>query len=170
MIDDRKILLLNSDYRVLSFVNWTRALKLMYRGKVAIVSEWDDTVIRSADESISLPSTLRLRKRVKFFRQKIYFSKATVKRRDNYTCQYCGKAINKKNLTIDHIIPVSKGGETSYENCVAACYKCNNKKNNKLLSQLDMKLLNKPRRPKHDVFYGLWPSKIRHPDWKMFLP
>ena len=73
MIDDRKILLLNSDYRVLSFVNWTRALKLMYRGKVDIVSEWDDTVIRSADESISLPSTLRLRKRVKFFRQKIYF-------------------------------------------------------------------------------------------------
>ena len=52
MIDDRKILLLNSDYRVLSFVNWTRALKLMYRGKVDIVSEWDDTVIRSADESI----------------------------------------------------------------------------------------------------------------------
>tara|TARA_R100001594_G_scaffold146245_2_gene197427 strand:+ start:679 stop:1206 length:528 start_codon:yes stop_codon:yes gene_type:complete len=169
MIDDRKILLLNSDYRALRFVNWGRALKLMYRGKVDIVSEWGDTVIRSVDGTISLPSTLRLKNRVHYFRKKIHFSKAMVKRRDNYTCQYCGKTPTKKNTTIDHVIPVSKGGETSYENCVTACYKCNNKKNNKLLSQIDMKLINKPTKPLYDLYYGLYPSKIMHPDWKIFI-
>jgi len=169
MIDDRKILLLNSDYRPLRFVNWNRALKLMYRDKVDIVSEWDGIAIKSIDGTISLPSTLRLKNRVRYFMKRIHFSKSMVKRRDNYTCQYCGKSPTKKNTTIDHVIPVSKGGETSYENCVTACYKCNNRKNNKLLSQIDMKLLKKPTKPLYDLYYGLWPSKIHHPDWEMFI-
>ena len=169
MVDDRKILLLNSDYRALKFVTWDRALKLMNREKVEVVSLWEGVSVHSASTSINLPSTLRLRSHVRFFRYIPKFSKTLVKKRDNFECQYCGRTPGRNALTLDHVIPISRGGETSFENCVAACYKCNNQKNNKMLSEIKMKLINTPKKPVYDIYYGLLPSKIRHPDWKMFL-
>ena len=169
MIDNQKILLLNSDYRPLNFVTWNRALKLLIKGKVDVVSEWEGKAIRSVSGAIQLPATLRLRNHVRFFRKHIVFSKAMVKKRDNYICQYCGTKPSRLQTTIDHVIPVSKGGQSSYENCVMACYPCNNKKNDRLLSQIGMRLLTRPAKPSYDVYYGLTPSSERHPDWKMFL-
>jgi 5-methylcytosine-specific restriction endonuclease McrA len=82
--------------------------------------------------------------------------------------QYCGQT-KRSVLTIDHVIPISKGGDTSYDNCITACYSCNNKKNNKLLSETNMRLINEPQNPIYDIYYGLYPSRKQHPDWKMFL-
>ncbi len=169
MIENQKILLLNSDYRPLNFVTWNRALKLLLKEKVDVVSEWEGKAIRSVSGAIQLPATLRLRSQVRFFRKKIIFSKAMVKKRDNYTCQYCGVRPSRTHTTIDHVIPVSKGGQSSYENCVTACYKCNNKKNDRLLSQIGMRLKTRPTKPCYDIYYGLTPSSERHPDWHMFL-
>lgn len=169
MIDNQKILLLNSDYRALNFVTWNRALKLLIKGKVDVVSEWEGKAIRSVSVAIQLPATLRLRNHVRFFRKNIIFSKSMVKKRDHYTCQYCGSTPAKAQTTIDHVIPVSKGGQSSYENCVTACYKCNNKKNDRSLSQIGMRLITRPSKPCYDIYYGLAPSSERHPDWHMFL-
>ncbi len=172
MMDDRKILLLNSDYRALRFVNWQRALKLMHRGKVDIISEWNDTHIRSVSGNITLPSTIRLKRYVKYYhRARIKFSKNIVKKRDSYICQYCGKngAGDKKQMTIDHVMPVSKGGKSTFENCVTACFNCNNKKNNKLLSETNMKLLNKPKKPSIVICYGIEAPLEHHPQWESFL-
>ena len=85
MIDDRKILLLNSDYQALRFVNWQRALKLLFRNKVEVVSEWDGVEIRSTSGAVSLPSILRLKKYVKRHKFRIKFSKGLIKKRDMYT-------------------------------------------------------------------------------------
>ena len=164
-----KILLLNSDYRVLRFVDWNKALKLLLRNKIDIIDRWENISIRTTDGSIILPATIRLKKQVVYHRAKIRFSKNLVKRRDDYTCQYCGKKEDRKKLTIDHVIPVSKGGESSFDNCVTACYKCNNKKNNSLLSQINMKLRKKPARPLYSVYYGLTPNSSHHNNWSMFL-
>ena len=164
-----KILLLNSDYRVLRFVDWNKALKLLLRNKIDIIDRWENISIRTTDGSIILPATIRLKKQVKYHRAKIRFSKNLVKRRDDYTCQYCGKKEDRKKLTIDHVIPVSKGGESSFDNCVTACYKCNNKKNNHLLSETAMTLLMPPRTPRYDIYYGLFPSSIHHPAWRILL-
>ena len=172
MMDNRKILLLNSDYRALRFVNWQRALKLMHRGKVDIISEWNDTHIRSVSGNITLPSTIRLKRYVKYYhRARIKFSKNIVKKRDSYICQYCGKngAVDKKQMTIDHVMPVSKGGKSTFENCVTACFSCNNKKNNKLLSETSMKLLNKPKKPSIVICYGIEAPLEHHPQWESFL-
>tara|TARA_R100000008_G_C3585941_1_gene172278 strand:- start:2989 stop:3513 length:525 start_codon:yes stop_codon:yes gene_type:complete len=168
MIDDRKILLLNSDYRALRFINWNRALKLMYRNKVETVSEWEGFHIRSTSGNISLPSTLRLKTHVKYHKVRIKFSKNLIKKRDAFTCQYCGEQERKK-LTIDHIIPVSRGGQNSFENCVTACFKCNNKKNNRLLSEINMKLAKVPKKPTYLVCCGNDIPRKYHPDWKPFV-
>jgi len=161
--------LLNSDYRALRFVTWERALRLMSREKVDIVSHWEDTIIRSIDGKIILPSTLRLKNHVRYYRKgPLKFSKLLIKKRDRFTCQYCGET-RRSSLTIDHVIPKSRGGPTDYENCITACYSCNNKKNNRLLSETNMRLLNKPQNPIYDIYYGLYPSREQHPDWKMFL-
>lgn len=172
VMDDRKILLLNSDYRALRFVNWQRALKLMHRGKVDIISEWNDAHIRSVSGTITLPSTIRLKRYVKYYhRARVKFSKNIVKKRDSYTCQYCGTSgkERKKQLTIDHVIPVSKGGKSTFENCVTACFTCNNKKNNKLLSETNMKLRKLPKKPNIVMCYGIEAPLKHHPQWKSFL-
>jgi len=164
-----KILLLNSDYRVLRFVDWSRALKLLLKNKIEIIDRWEEIKIRTVDGSIILPATIRLKNQVRFHRAKIKFSKNLIKRRDNYTCQYCGKIQDRKKLTIDHVVPVSKGGESSFANCVAACYKCNNKKNNSLLSQTTMKLRRKPACPLYSIYFGLSVTSKHHTNWTIFL-
>ena len=169
MAVERKILLLNSDYRPLRFVTWQRGLKLMHREKVDIISQWEGVNVRSCTRAITLPSTLRLKAHVKYYRGKVKFSKKIIKIRDNFRCQYCGKRGERSKLTIDHIIPVSRGGQSTFENCVCACYSCNNKKNNHLLSETSMTLLMPPRTPSYDIYYGLFPSSIHHPDWRIFL-
>jgi 5-methylcytosine-specific restriction endonuclease McrA len=164
-----KILLLNSDYRVLRFVDWSRALKLLLKNKVDIIDFWEGVEIRTVDGSIVLPATIRLRNQVRFHRAKIKFSKNLIKRRDNYKCQYCGKIEDRKKLTIDHVVPVSKGGESSFVNCVTACYKCNNKKNNSLLSETNMRLRKKPMRPLYSIHFGLNANSEHHKNWRIFL-
>ena len=168
MIDDRKILLLNSDYQALRFVNWQRALKLLFRNKVEVVSEWDGVEIRSTSGAVSLPSILRLKCYVKRHKFRIKFSKGLVKKRDRYTCQYCGKK-GKKELTIDHVVPISKGGKSTFENCVTACFRCNSRKNCYLLSEIDMNLLKKPTKPTFLTYTASDLPHRYHPTWKMFI-
>jgi 5-methylcytosine-specific restriction endonuclease McrA len=85
-------------------------------------------------------------------------------KRDNYTCQYCGAT---KHLTIDHVVPKSKGGGDTYFNLVVACSKCNIKKSDKFLEQTDMKLLKKPRAPKNKIEFSLWGSD--NLEWSSYI-
>jgi 5-methylcytosine-specific restriction endonuclease McrA len=99
--------------------------------------------------SWKLPSVIR--KIAAVFRnhnQDIVFSRQNLFFRDGYKCQYCGKTGTAKELTFDHVIPRSKGGETNWLNIVSACYKCNLKKANRTPEQANMKLFKKPYRPK----------------------
>jgi len=165
---ENKVLLLNSDYRVLRFVRWSRALKLVFRDKVEILSEWDKK-ISSYESTHNIPAIIRLKSRVKYFPTQVKFTKLLVRKRDDYTCQYCGKSPTKKNLTIDHVIPKSRGGKTDYQNCVVACYRCNNRKNNKTPSECGYKLLRKPKAPPLSIYFGLAAGTKRHSSWETFL-
>lgn len=86
-------------------------------------------------------------------------------KRDEYSCQYCGR---KGNLTIDHVIPKSRGGPESWENLVAACHPCNSKKGNRTPDEAKMPLLRKPRRPSHIVFFKQFMGSSEL-EWKQFL-
>lgn len=102
------------------------------------------------------------RKEVKFTRHNLYV-------RDNSTCQYCGKQFDSKELNLDHVIPRDKGGETSWENIVCSCIRCNIRKGNRLAHEVGMRLLRKPERPRWQPFLHL--TFDTHPDesWRHFV-
>jgi 5-methylcytosine-specific restriction endonuclease McrA len=96
----------------------------------------------------------------------IELSRKNIIRRDNYRCQYCGKKTS--TLTIDHVIPKSRGGTDTWDNLVAACVKCNNKKGNRTPSEANMPLLKKPRKPNHIMFLKQFMGTIDD-SWRPFL-
>jgi 5-methylcytosine-specific restriction endonuclease McrA len=96
-------------------------------------------------------------------------SRRNVMERDELTCQYCGKKLEPGKLTIDHVIPRSRGGQTIWENVVAACMRCNDKKGDRTLEQSGMMLKRQPRRPRWVAGLGLRKGFARRESWKRFL-
>jgi len=97
--------------------------------------------------------------------KKIILSRKNIVRRDNHKCQYCGSTVN---LTVDHIIPKSRGGEDTWENLVAACVKCNNKKGFRTPEEAKMNLRTKPKKPSHITFIKNFVGNIED-NWKPYL-
>lgn len=137
--------ILNGDYSYLNTVSWQKAIKLIVKGKATVV-KYTDTVVKTAEYVVvRIPAVMKLMKIIRtIYRTKVPFSKKHVMVRDEFRCQYCGTA---KALTIDHVIPVSRGGKSTFENCVTACKYCNNKKSNKLPSEVHMYLRKQPIAP-----------------------
>lgn len=137
--------ILNGDYSYLNTVSWQKAIKLIVKGKVTVL-KYTEVVVNTAEKVIvKIPAVMKLIKIIRtIYRTKVPFSKKNVMIRDGFTCQYCGK---QKELTIDHVIPVSRGGKSTFENCVTACKNCNNKKSAKLPSEIQMYLKKKPVAP-----------------------
>jgi 5-methylcytosine-specific restriction endonuclease McrA len=96
---------------------------------------------------------------------RVKFSRRMIHRRDNYTCQYCGKHQMSENLTIDHIVPRSQGGQTTWLNCVVACHKCNARKDNRTPKQASMKLIREPFKPKFELLKCRRPL----PSWRTWI-
>jgi hypothetical protein len=112
------------------------------------------------------PAIIKMRYYVGRKITKLLFSRKAVLKRDRYTCQYCTKAF--KIGTIDHIIPRSLGGQSTFTNCVAACFPCNKKKADKPLESTNMRLITMPVQPSSHQFYFL--DGETHSDWEQFLP
>lgn len=129
--------LLNADYTFLNVVDWKRAMCLMAKGKVQVLRH-SERIIKTAEGlAIKIPLVMKLIKLIRtLYRNKVPFSKKNVLTRDGFKCAYCGA--RHERLTMDHIIPRSRGGKTSFENCVAACKKCNNKKGGKTPREIKM--------------------------------
>jgi len=166
-----KTLLLSASYEPVNFISERRMLKLVMKDKVDIISNWDRDPIVWASGQMSYPAVLRLKEAFKrsFYTAHFLFNRKEVVRRDKETCQYCFTKLSRSKVTIDHIIPKSLGGPSSFTNCVVSCQTCNSKKANKTLEQAGMVLLVKPVRP---CFYSgslAFPEDCWHPDWTMFL-
>ena len=141
---NKKVLLLNQSYQPLMTVGAKRAIILSFTDKVEVLERYKDEV-HSVSLSIFIPSVLRLKDYVRFNQKRIPLSRKNILKRDAHICQYCQSKTN--SMTVDHIIPKDKGGVDSWENLVAACIPCNTKKGNKLLKDIDMDLLKKPKVP-----------------------
>ena len=141
-----RALVLDSAYRPIDVVNWQRAICMDLMEK-ADVLEYYNATISSVSEQWFLPAVLRARwyggNMGRFGR--VVLNRRNVILRDKLTCQYCGKTGGA--LTLDHVIPQSKGGGNSWTNLVAACPPCNAKKGDKTLKQLKWKLRQEPREP-----------------------
>ena len=97
--------------------------------------------------AIAAPEIILLANYNRVPRHEAPFTRRNLFLRDDHTCQYCGRRHPTQNLSIDHVIPRSRGGRTTWENCVIACVPCNARKGNRLLNEARMKLITKPRRP-----------------------
>lgn len=122
---------------------------MWFQGKVEVL-EHHDTRVRSVKRSFQLPSIIRLKTYVRYPRPRpvIRFSRENVYIRDKYCCQYCGDRFSAKELTLDHVLPVSQGGRKTWTNVVSACRTCNQKKRNRTPEEADMPLLSQPVVPK----------------------
>jgi len=146
MIEKIKVLVLNQSYEPLQVCTAKRAIVLLFTGKAQRVED-SDRVIASPSLIIVLPSVIRLNRYIhRPLKYTLAFNKKNILKRDNYTCQYCGRNSGEK-LTIDHVLPRSLGGRTIWENVVSACQACNLKKGNKTLQGANMQLLRFPARP-----------------------
>lgn len=159
------MLVLNQNYEPITICNVWRAVVLAYLGKAEIISKLNGKRIRSVYRSFEYPSIVRLSVFVRVPFKKIILSRKNILRRDNHKCQYCGSTTN---LTIDHIIPKSKGGDETWENLVTACIKCNNKKGDRTPEDSKMSLRTKPKKPSHITFIKNFAGNVEE-DWKPYL-
>jgi hypothetical protein len=151
----------------LSIISWQEAIKYMVLDK-AYVLEWhEDWIVRSARWETQVPAVIMVKEFMKK-KSSIRFSKQNVFLRDGYKCAYCEIDVNRKTATLDHILPTSLGGKTTFENSVCACADCNARKgNNQKIRPKKM-----PTRPN---YYQLveqrkkMPFDLGHPSWASYL-
>jgi 5-methylcytosine-specific restriction endonuclease McrA len=143
------VLVLNATYEPLNVVSVRRAVLLLLKEKAEIV-EAAEAWLRSERAALPVPLVIRLVYFVRLPRRfALPLSRRTVLARDHYTCQYCGAQPGRANLTIDHVLPRSRGGETRWDNVVTACGPCNRRKGNRLPEEARMPVLRQPRRPRY---------------------
>ncbi len=163
----RRVLLLNATYEPLTALPIRRAVIMLMCGKVDVVH--DDPkgpVVHSASRTLVVPSVIRLRTFVRVpYRARIPMTRAALMRRDQFRCAYCGS----KADTVDHVIPRSRGGAHSWENCVAACSGCNHRKADRLLAELGWSLRTTPLPPKGQHWRLLSNIKEIDPAWARYL-
>jgi len=147
----QQVLLLNSSYEPLNICSWQRAMVLMVKGKAVAIEESETQKVHP-NRDINLPLVVRLLYYVKIPYKDIPFTRKNVLHRDNYECQYCG---TKQALTIDHVMPRSRGGRDEWTNVVAACQKCNIKKGSKTPEEANMPLQRSPLKPYHFLDFEL---------------
>jgi 5-methylcytosine-specific restriction endonuclease McrA len=168
-MSSNKALLLNSSFEVLNFISEHKMFKLLWKGKVEVVSEWDDVIIWGR-QKIRQPAIVRLKKHVRRNYFNSNFSRKALVKRDKNCCQYCGKKLTASQITIDHILPRAQGGITSFTNCVVCCQLCNSKKADKTPEQASMILLRKPTHPSFTAhYYVADPQEHWFSGWDDFL-
>ncbi|MFN0109014.1 MAG: HNH endonuclease [Blastocatellia bacterium] len=167
----RKVLLLNASYEPLSLVTAPKALTLVFRHVAEVVEKDKGRVLRSPRFTFDVPSVIRLTQYidVRSRRNKVT-NRHRILARDHYRCQYCGKRGTAFDLTLDHILPKSRGGRTVAENLVASCQTCNSRKGDRTPEEARMPLLTNPAA----LFYALERVELRHaalsrPEWKKYL-
>ena len=179
-----RILVLNGDYTPISVTTFKRAFKLAFKGKAEVINHQgsdinanleDDYYLELLDQCPTLlsdnggfkrPSIIRLLRRVTVPYKKVPLSRYNIYRRDNHKCVYCGAG---KDLTLDHVIPKSKGGPNTWLNLVTCCGKCNVKKGDKLVNEVGFVMRIKPYKPTYLQFINKLSGSEVKEEWKPYL-
>jgi 5-methylcytosine-specific restriction endonuclease McrA len=140
----KPVLVLNATYEPINVCAARRALILILKG-VAQPEEFAATLLHSAHHSMKLPSVIRLLEYRRIPHQTRALSRKNILMRDRYTCQYCMRTMASGELTLDHVVPRSRHGETAWENLVACCHFCNNRKGSRTPEEAGMRLVRQPR-------------------------
>ena len=145
--DEHRVLVLDVSYQTIDIVPWQRAVTLQMHLKVDVVAYYEGPWVLTADQAYYVPAVVRTRSYSRHSGHKtplVSLHRRNIFIRDGFQCQYCGA---KDNLTVDHVVPASKGGPWTWENLTTACAKCNNKKGDKPLQKSGLKLRTTPKAP-----------------------
>lgn len=180
-----KVLMLNRSYLPIHVTSVRRAFALLYQGLARAVNEqyqtfdfesWSDLSVSVHDESIGLvnrsirvPRVILLVSYDRIPKRQVRFSRFNIYARDNCTCQYCGKKFPRHELNLDHVIPRSRGGTSTWENVVCSCQTCNRRKGGRTPQEAKISLLRKPFKPKWTPFMQQTFSLSRYREWLPFI-
>jgi 5-methylcytosine-specific restriction endonuclease McrA len=139
-----RVLVLNSTYEPINVCTTRRAIVLIMKG-IARTEEKHEQVYRSSRAAMHVPSVIRLTDYVHIPFERKSLSRKNILLRDHNTCQYCGKVFTPSELTLDHVLPKSRGGSSNWDNLVACCKRCNNRKGNCLPEEAGMRLIKRPQ-------------------------
>ncbi|MBL3657428.1 HNH endonuclease [Fulvivirga sediminis] len=162
---NRKVLVLNQDFSPISVCTVQRAFLLNYLKKTELVASANGYKLRSVTKSFPMPAVIRLTKYVNVPYKGVALTRQNVFKRDNFTCQYCGA---NKDLTLDHVVPRSKGGKSAWNNLVTACKRCNTRKGDNSPEAVGISLKASPFRPTYIMFLRDF-SGFHCDEWMPFL-
>ena len=161
------VLVLNGNFEPLNVTRVRRAVLLLIVGKAEMVENCRG-YIQSATEILEVPSVIRLATYVRRPLAPRRLTRREVFNRDRQICQYCGNTA--RDLTLDHVVPRSRGGENSWENVVSACVRCNHRKAGRTPREANMRLLREPRPPSPNPYYPFYRFLNMHDEWRKFVP
>ena len=162
---NKKVLVLNQDYRPLTLCTLQRAFVLVYLEKVELISSYSELTLNTVTESYPVPAVIRIQRYVNYPHKGISLSRQNIFKRDAHECQYCG---SKKDLTVDHVIPKAKGGKTMWKNLVTACKRCNTLKGDHKPSERNLVLKQAPYKPSYVSFIRDFSGLVCE-EWKPYL-
>ncbi|HEY4311193.1 MAG TPA: HNH endonuclease [Pirellulales bacterium] len=188
------VLVLNRLYMAVHVVSVRRAFGLLFRDLAEVIhveqgqyanydfeswrevselrsafKEPHDDWIRSVNFEIQVPRVIRLLSYDRLPKQAIRFNRRNIFARDGNRCQYCGRKFPTSELSLDHVNPRSRGGETSWENIVCSCVKCNVKKGGRTPQEAHMHLVKQPVKPKRSPLLSIKLGNPKYESWKSFL-
>lgn len=188
------VLVLNRFYMPLRVINVRRAITLLYRDCAEVITieegsysnydfeAWcevsqlfsldkqpDEDYLKAVGFEIQVPRIVRLTRYDKVPRATVRFNRKNVFARDDHRCQYCGQKRPVSLLSLDHVVPRSHGGKTTWENIVCSCMQCNSKKGGRTPSQAGMKLLTHPAKPRNNPAMSFPLEDPRYASWKTFV-
>ncbi|MHC5020864.1 MAG: HNH endonuclease [Planctomycetota bacterium] len=192
---DSSVLVLNRFYMAIRVVSVRRAMHYLFKDSAEVIFVEEDrwgtydfdswlelsrmegmfpideetAFLKTFSLSVRVPRVIRLLGYDKLPRQSVKFNRRNVFARDANQCQYCSKRLPTSELTLDHVVPRSQGGPTSWENLVCACVPCNTRKGGRTPKQARMALLQKPVRPKRNPLLQLTLGSPRYKSWKQFV-
>lgn len=166
----RKVLLLNASGEALNLIPWTRAINLVLRGRVHVYEYFEGVEVRSQRQTFKVPSVIGLIRYIFIPRgRKVSLSKKNLLIRDGFKCSYCDRGLSVNTCTVDHVVPVTRGGSKTWQNVVAACKPCNVKKRNRTPEEAKMVLLRKPFVPTRGILLKEAAEKEGYAHWRPYF-
>ncbi len=160
-----RALVLNQDFRPISVCSIQRAFVLVFMKKVEMVTPFNGYKFHTVSDEFSIPAVVRLQQYINVPYRGVELSRLNIFKRDNHSCQYCG---SDKDLSIDHVLPRSRGGGSSWKNLVAACKPCNARKGDETPEEANMPLSQRPFKPSYLMFLRDF-SGFKYEEWKPYL-
>ena len=160
-----KVLVLNASYEPLNITNWRRAVILLLKGKAEQVEHNGKFLY----PNFALPTVIRLRHYIRVPYKEIPLTRRNILYRDNHSCQYC--RYSGSDLTLDHVLPRSRGGGDTWDNIVTACVRCNVRKGNRTPEEASMPLRHPPRKPYSSLYFEVtkYIESGTHQEWQKYL-